>query len=286
MTYAQIRAFHHVALLGGFSAAAEALGLTQPAISDQVRKLEQENDVLLFSRTRKKVALTSDGEELFIQTRAFFEIEQNMRTLLSETTGRIESELRIMVDSARHVTDILSRFRAEFPGIRLIISSGNTQEVITGLRSFEADIGVIGSQEIYNDFAALPLSESRLVAFARKDLFAPAKTSFTLQELTQLPLVLREAGSKTRQQLEDYGKRNGVEFSPAVIAEGREAVREIVATSDGVGIVSRSELGEDQRLRAFELDGIDLVMRETVVFLRQRQNVRVIREFMRLCAPV
>ena len=75
MTHAQIRAFHHVAMLGGFSLAAEALGLTQPAISDQVRKLERDNDVLLFSRIRKKVVLTQDGEELFAKTRAYFELE-------------------------------------------------------------------------------------------------------------------------------------------------------------------------------------------------------------------
>lgn len=283
MTHAQIRAFHYVALLGGFSLAAEALGLTQPAISDQVRKLEKDNDVLLFSRVRKKVVLTPDGEELFAKTRAYFEVEGEIKGLLSETANRIEAELRIMVDSASHVSSVIQRFRKTYPSVRIVISSGNTEEIVQGLRSFDADIGVIGSGESYDDLEAFSLSRSKLVGFACRDFFPTGKRSISLAELADLPLVLREHGSKTRQQLEDFGKERGVTLDPAVIAEGREAVHEIVAANGGVGIVSRAELGEDQRIRAFELEDIDLEMRETVVHLRQRRDVRVIREFMRMC---
>ena len=284
MTHAQIRAFHYVALLGGFSLAAEALGLTQPAISDQVRKLETGNDVLLFSRIRKKVVLTPDGEELFAKTRAYFELEGEIKGLLSATANRIEEELRIMADSASHVSSVIQRFRKAYPGVRIVIASGNTEEIVQGLRSFDADIGVIGSGESYDDLEALSLSRSKLVGFARRDFFPTGKGSISLAELADLPLVLREHGSKTRQQLEDFGKERGVTLDPAVVAEGREAVHEIVAANGGVGIVSRAELGEDQRIRAFELEDIDLEMRETLVHLRQRRDVRVIREFMRLAA--
>ena len=284
MTHAQIRAFHYVALLGGFSLAAEALGLTQPAISDQVRKLETGNDVLLFFRIRKKVVLTPDGEELFAKTRAYFELEGEIKGLLSATANRIEEELRIMADSASHVSSVIQRFRKAYPGVRIVIASGNTEEIVQGLRSFDADIGVIGSGESYDDLEALSLSRSKLVGFARRDFFPTGKRSISLAELADLPLVLREHGSKTRQQLEDFGKERGVTLDPAVVAEGREAVHEIVAANGGVGIVSRAELGEDQRIRAFELEDIDLEMRETLVHLRQRRDVRVIREFMRLAA--
>ena len=75
MRYSQLRAFHHVARLGGFSRAAEALLITQPAISEQVRKLETDHDVLLFHRDRRKVRLTRAGEELFRMTKQFFETE-------------------------------------------------------------------------------------------------------------------------------------------------------------------------------------------------------------------
>ena len=75
MRYVQLRAFHFVATCGGFSRAAEALFLTQPAISDQVKKLEEEYDILLFNRHKKQVTLTPAGNKLLEITRRLFENE-------------------------------------------------------------------------------------------------------------------------------------------------------------------------------------------------------------------
>ena len=75
MRYVQIRAFHFVATCGGFSRAAQALYLTQPAVSDQVRKLEEAYDLLLFNRQKKQVSLTPQGEKLFEITKRLFEVE-------------------------------------------------------------------------------------------------------------------------------------------------------------------------------------------------------------------
>jgi DNA-binding transcriptional LysR family regulator len=75
MRYVQLRAFHHVAIYGGFSRAAEMLFLTQPAISDQVRKLEEEYDILLFNRNKKQVTLTEAGQRLLEITHRMFDTE-------------------------------------------------------------------------------------------------------------------------------------------------------------------------------------------------------------------
>ena len=76
MRYVQLRAFHHVAIHKGFSLAAEALHVTQPAISDQVRKLESEYDIKLFNRSKKQITLTPDGQALLDITHRLFEVEQ------------------------------------------------------------------------------------------------------------------------------------------------------------------------------------------------------------------
>eukprot|EP01133_Synstelium_polycarpum_P030683 gene30683-38234_t len=85
MRYVQLRAFHHVAIYGGFSRAAEMLFLTQPAISDQVRKLEEEYDILLFNRNKKQVTLTEAGQRLLEITHRMFDTEQQALELLSES---------------------------------------------------------------------------------------------------------------------------------------------------------------------------------------------------------
>src|SRR3546814_17641614 len=85
MRYVQLRAFHYVAITGGFSRAAEALCLTQPAISDQVRKLEEEYDVILFNRHKKQVSITKAGQHILEITRRLFDVEQQDLELTTES---------------------------------------------------------------------------------------------------------------------------------------------------------------------------------------------------------
>ena len=104
MRYAQIKAFHHVALHGGFSRAAEALGLSQPALSEQVRQLELHYDLLLFRRQNRRVELTDRGRDLFQLTSRFFENEGAIASFLDGASARLRGSLRIMVDSTAHAT--------------------------------------------------------------------------------------------------------------------------------------------------------------------------------------
>jgi len=285
MRHSQLRAFHHVAVHGGFSRAAEALFLTQPAISEQVRKLEQTHDILLFHRERRRVRLTEAGEHLFLLTKQFFEIEQRIGDYMTETRAAVEGELRIIADSAHHVIDMLGQFRQRYPGVTVSLRSGNTEEILAELRSYNAEIGVIGDAPTGPDMAMLDLDETPIVAFAARDLLADPGAGLTLQEAARYPLILREAGSKTRASLEEEAARQGLHLTPAIVAEGREAVREMVASGAGIGFVSLAEFGHDTRLVQIPINGADIRMRETIVHLSQRSEVRVIRCFMEFARP-
>ncbi|MBL4766930.1 MAG: LysR family transcriptional regulator [Rhodobacteraceae bacterium] len=280
MRQSQLKAFHHVALLGGFSRAAEALFLTQPAISEQVRKLEQDHDVLLFLRARKQVTLTPAGEELFRLTKQLFEIDAQIDEYMSETRAAVAGTLRIIADSAHHVTDILTRFRQKYPNVVVTLRTGNSQEVLDELRAYNAELGVVGSLSPGRDMAALSLGETGIIAFAARGLLPADKTSISLAELAELPLIFRETGSKTRQKLQEATEAQGIVLTPAIEAEGRETVRELVASGAGIGFVSEAEFGHDTRLVQIRLRDVDATMSEALVHMRQRQEVRVIRAFM------
>ncbi len=280
MRHSQLRAFHHVAALGGFSRAAEAMFLTQPAISEQVRKLEQAHDVLLFYRERKRVRLTETGEHLFLLTKQLFEVEQRIADYMSETRAAIEGELRIVADSAHHVVNLLTQFRQRYPNVTVSLRSGNTEEILHELRSYNAEIGVIGDAPSRPDVEMLDLGATPITAFAAIGLLVNPAAGLTLAEAAEFPLILREAGSKTRASLEDEAAKQGITLKPAIVAEGREAVREMVASGAGIGFVSLAEFGHDPRLVQIPLNGVDIAMRETIVHLRQRREVRVIRAFM------
>ena len=279
MRYVQIRAFHYVALYGGFSNAAEALLLTQPAISDQVKKLEEEYDVLLFSRQKKQVKLTKQGKKLFEITKRLFEVESQVMEFLSENKTFTTGTLRIKADSTFHVLGTLAKFRERFPQIKIIIKTGNSHDVIQDLLSYDADIGVLGTNPKHPSIDAIKLGKSPIIAFTAKSNSISKKKYLSIKQLAELPLVFREPNSKTRQKLEAAAEAEGISLVPVIEAEGREAVHDIVVSGTGIGFVSQKEFSRDERLVPIHIKGSKIEMEEVVVSLKERSGGKLINTF-------
>lgn len=282
MRYVQLRAFHYVAICGGFSRAAEALFLTQPAISDQVRKLEEEYDVLLFNRHKKQVSLTRQGQQLLDITHRMFDTEQQAHDLLSESKALRSGTLRIVADAAHHLLHVLGRFREAYPGIQISVRSGNTETVISSLFAYEADLGVLGEIPQGREFEILHLNSTPIIAFVSGKHALAGRQSVTLQELAGHPLIMRERGSKTRHKLEAMAQEQGVPLKAVIEAEGREAVREIVASGAGVGFVSAAEFGWHSGLSPLRIDAPEVTMDEALICLRERSGGKLVRAFWKI----
>lgn len=282
MRHVQLKAFHAVAVHGGFSRAADALYLTQPAISDQVRKLESEYDTRLFNRTKRNVTLTSEGEKLFKITSRLFEIENQAHDLLSSQKKLRTGTLRLHVDSAIHVLGVLAQFRKKFRRVKIQIETGNTNQVIDALQDYRADIGVLGSVPTSSNMDVVQLNESPIVAFTSADGPLHKRRAATLQELAKHPLVCREAGSKTRQKLIESAAATGIAFIPSIVAQGREAVAEIVAAGVGIGFVSEKEFTNDPRFKKINITSPRILMSESVASLSERRENLLIKTFMTL----
>lgn len=282
MRHAQLRAFHSVAIHNGFTKAANALGLTQPAISDQIRKLEVEYDVRLFNRQKKQILLTSDGIKLLDITHRIFEAEQLAHDLLSESRAVQTGTLKIIADSARHMLHILGEFRIKYPQIQVSVRVGNSSQIVDELRNYQADIGVLGEIPQSRDYDVINLGSTPIIAFAARSLQDQIAPSMTMRQLSQCPLVLRETGSKTRAKFEAEAKAMGLKITAQIEAEGREAVREIVASGGGIGIVSQAEFTEDSRLLKIEISDANIEMDEALLCLHERRDSKLIRAFMQL----
>lgn len=282
MRYVQLRAFHYVALCGGFSRAAEALCLTQPAISDQVRKLEEEYDVLLFNRSKKQVTLTAAGDQLLDITRRMFDTEQQAMDLLSESRTLRSGRLRVVADAAHHVLPIISAFRQRYPNIRISFMAGNTETVMSSLYSYEADIGILGEIPASRDYEILQLNSTPIVAMVPAGHPLAKAGTASLATLLAYPLVLRERGSKTRAKLEEKAASLGLAVEATIEAEGREAVREIVAAGAGIGFVSAAEFGHDSRLVRIEIEDNDMLMDEALICLKERSKAKLVQAFLTL----
>ncbi len=280
MRHVQIRAFHYVATYGGFSLAAQALFLTQPAISDQVKKLEEEYDILLFSRQKKQISLTEHGHKLYEITKRLFEVENQALEFLSENKAFTTGTLRIIADSVHHILDPLQEFRKKFPRVKIEIKTGNSQDVISDLLSYDADIGVLGTIPKNPNIQVVKLGKSPIIAFTAKSNRLSKHKALSIQQLAKMPLVMRETGSKTRQKLEAAAKAEKVDLIPSIEAEGREAVQEIVSSGTGIGFVSQKEFLDSDHLLAIKIKGPPIEMEEVVINLKERSGGKLIRTFM------
>ena len=282
MRYSQLRAFHNVARHGGFSRAAEALNQTQPSLSDQVRKLEQAHDTLLFFRDHRTVRLTGAGEGLYQLTQRFFEVEDTIDDYLGRSRAAVRGTLRVVADSAMHVIGAIGRFRQAHPEAFVTVQTGNTEEVLRRLRHYEADIGVVGNLDPAPDLETFDLGRTPIIGIAAQGLLPRGVRSLSFQQFNDWPLIFREQGSRTRANLEAAAARMDVRLSPVIEVDGREAMREVVASGAGIGFVSEAEFGHDTRLVRVPVTGGDLFMQETLVHMAMRRDVPVIRAFKRV----
>ena len=282
MRHSQLRAFHFVATYGSFSVAAERLKISQPAVSEQVKKLEKNYDTLLFRRQNKKITLTDEGRKILLLTKQLFEVEQQIEDYISESGQELAGSIRIIADSASHVLNILAAFRKKYPKVKVIIRSGNSEEVENALRSFNAEIGIMPTLSKKLDIGMRFLGSSKIIAFGQPEYLDTRKKILKMIDLTKLPIIFREKGSNTRKIIEEEAKIQGVHLKPIIEVEGREAMRELVASGAGVGFVSEAEFVGDSRGVKVNIQGEELRMDETVAFLKQRSNVRVIRNFLSL----
>ena len=281
MTYSQLRAFHCVATYGGFSKAAEKTQHSQPVLSGHVKQLEEFYDNLLFKREKKRISLTSAGKELFILTKQFFEVEEQINSHLSKSSASVSGKIRIVADSAIHIIKILKSFRKNYPDVIIDLTIGNSREVTTFIRNYDAEIGVIGSPVEGPDLQTLTLETSKIKAIASKKFFNKIPKSLSFQDLEQLPLVFRENGSHTRETLIAEALKQKKQLVPVIEVTGREGLHELVANGLGIGFVSQAEIGQDPRLAHIDIDAGHTEMTETLMYLTARKEVPVIRAFLK-----
>ena len=280
VSHAQLKAFHAVAVHGSFTRAAERLFLSQPAISDQVRKLEERFGVLLFHRNKRSVRLTDLGERLLGITQRLFVVQAEAQELLQDSQALQTGSLVLAVDAPVHVLPQIARFCERYPGIRVRIETGNTDESLARLFNYQADLALLGRDVNDQRLLTLTLRSDPMVAFVAQTHPWASRSSICLADLDDTPLVLREVGSVTRQTLEEEMSRAGLRIRAAIQVEGREAAREAVVVGIGVGVVSAAEFGSDSRVIALPITDCKRRLTETLVCLREQSSRRVVATFL------
>ncbi len=286
MNSTQRRSFHVSAELGGFTAAAKALRISQPTITAQVRELETLYGVELFARRGRNVVLTSVGEELYEMTKRIAHLEGEAKEFLQAHGGLQAGHLKLAAVGPFHATDVLVALKTQYPEIQVSVQLGNSQRTLERLLEFTADVAMIAHFEDDPRVEMVPFSRHRVIVFVHADHPWFSRKSVRMQDLEGQDFVLREQGSTTRLAFETALEEAGISINPVVEIGSREAVWKAVEQGIGIGAVADFEFVPHPRLRTVEISDAEISTSYQIAYLKERSNSRLIQTLIRIARTV
>jgi len=256
--------FRAVAEELNFRKAAEHLYMTQPAVSLQIKALEEEMGVQLFDRTGNAIRLTAAGLVLLGYACQSGELllaaEQEIAALNGEHAGNLA--LGASTTIAQYVLPgLLSGFRRLHPRVHPTLISGNTEKIVEAVEKRSILLGLIEGPAQNRHVKTEPFLRDELVPIVAASHPWAARKGVTCAELGAAPLLMRERGSGTRRVVEMALERQGVKRSALKIAmelDSTETIKSAVEAGLGIGFVSRSAIAKDLRLgRAFNVIDVE-----------------------------
>lgn len=291
MTIDQLVAFRTVVRRGGFGKAAEQLHLTQPAVSKQVRALENELGERLLERGRN-VRSTPAGELLLKYADQVCELLDAARQELADAAARGAGRLAIGSSHtiASHLLPrVIERYRKSFPDVRLQLGTGWPPAILSDVVSGEVDAGlvitVVPRASRYPQLQFEALGSSELIFVAAADHPVARGRVRTLADLHDVPWVLSHDGCQYRAYLQRAFAQRNLSMNVAVEVTGMELLRRLLLVGLGISIVPRALVQSDlQRgaLRAFRVPGVRPRSQSCIVYRRDKYQSRALRAFLDL----
>jgi DNA-binding transcriptional LysR family regulator len=288
MNLKKIQAFLLVIDKGSFSDAAELMGLSQPAISQHVKSLEEDLGVSLINRSSSFVQPTVAG-------RYVYKIGSQMLTLCKELEegvhayhGTLTGTLRIgasTIPGTYLVPKWIGQFHEKYPKVDVVLEIGDSQGMLNKLSNRQVDLVLIGSKPSCPDMEFEIVAEDTLVLIAPNNhpIFS-AKWDGEVKRLLQFPFVIREMGSGTRRAMEEWLRRYEVNLSDMkTVAQMGSTESLIAAVEAGIGLSLVSQLAAAPAVKANRIQTVaevsEIQRMFHLAYLKARQDHPIIKEF-------
>lgn len=262
----QLSVFEAVARLQSFTRASEALHLSQPTISTQIKKLSETVDAILFEQIGKKIYLTPAGECLNRGCQEIFKQLSKMEDELANLRSLESGKLRLAVSGTGKyfVLKLIAKFVEKYPNAEIQLQAHNRQNLIKRLDSNEDDLYLFSNPPSDIELVRQAVLVNPMCVLARHDHHLASKKSIAFGELKTELFIMREPGSGTRMISEEVFEKYGVDPKVRIELSTNEAIKQAILAGLGISILSRYTIGLDAHTQdIIELDITDLpILRE------------------------
>lgn len=245
---APLRTFHLVVIHQSLNRAARELGVTQPAVTQQIQRLERSVGMRLFRRDGRRLVPTEAGQTLETFARRIFQLTDAARDALEGVSALQTGHLKIGASrtaGAYYVSPLLDRFKLRYPGVRVSLSVGNSQMILAGVLDFRLHAGLVAGRPESPQLDSIPLIRDRLRAVLPRDHPLARKRVIAFEQLAQYPVILREPGSATRHLIEEAFGSRGLTVEPSMELESNEAIKSAVADGIGVAVMAHAAVAQE-----------------------------------------
>lgn len=290
MEIRQLKAFLAIAEAKTFTAGARRVNVTQAAISMQIRQLEDEVGLQIFTRTPRRVILTEAGEYLLDRARKILREHDSALAEIAELGGAEHGRLRIGSASAEFATQqlprILQGLREKFPNSELNVSAGTSQTLVDKIMHGGIDIAFVSLPVDNSSITTDMLFSDEIVAIAHPGHKRANEKYISAAALAGERLILGERGGNTRRMIDDFF--NAANVRPNIIMElsRQEAINQMVENNLGVGTAGAKTIADEireGRLISWMIEGAEINWELGLARLRGGYFSPIAKEFVRLC---
>ncbi|MCX7640499.1 MAG: LysR family transcriptional regulator [Pyrinomonadaceae bacterium] len=290
MEIKQLRAFVAIAEARTFTAGAKRVNVTQAAISMQIRQLEEEVGIPLFTRTPRRVILTEAGEKLLERARKILREHDMAIEELAELRGAEHGRLRIGSSSSSFATEqlpeILQKLRKKFPKAEITVFSATSEVLTEKLLNGEIDIAFVSLPIENNNIQTELLYSDEIVAIAHPSHPLAKRKVITAAELANEPLILGEKGGNTRRLLDEFFAQVGVKPNIIMELSRQSAINRMVEKNMGVGIAGAKSVAKEVaegKLVTWWIEGATMNRELGLAQVRGSYSSPILNEFKKLC---
>ncbi|MBR0870835.1 LysR family transcriptional regulator [Bradyrhizobium tropiciagri] len=278
-----LESFRVVVASGSFSAAAERLQLSQPAVSLQVRQLERSLNATLIERVGRKARPTSAGAALLAHAGQIDAAVTSAVDAVAQQTGGTAGRVRLGTGATACIfllPPVLKALRTALPSLEITVTTGNTTDIAKAVEDNTLDIGLVTLPVSGRSFEITPVLDDEFVLIAPRDLPLPAR--ITPAVLVTKPVLLFEPGGNTRRTADEWLARGGVSLKPLMSLGSVEAIKEMVRAGLGCAVLPGMAVPAQPKHRDLVVRSLSpkLYRRLAVVIRRDKRLDRGLRQML------
>jgi len=276
LNFNQLRVFYYAAKNMNFTAAANDLFITQPAVTAQIKSFEEFCNLKLFKKRGRRIYLTDQGKSLFDYAQRIFKYEKEIENVIDDMRELKRGVLSLGTTKAyaRYFMPLmLTTFHKNYPNIKIQLNEGSSLDMIHSLLDFKIEVAVIAKAEDNPEIHFFPFSQEEVAVIISRNHPLAKRKAIVFKDLEAIPIIMKEKGSGTRKLVEALFQKE--DCTPNILMEtsNTEFIKQMVQRGEGVSLLVKETVAaelKEKKLASVPLQGPKIYLDVSIAYLKDQ----------------